>query len=114
MLKNIESTVSANQKEISLKECRRFLIGIVQNLQGRNPILSSLVRCAFTIIDRTNMAIRSQSCIIKFDALVDRLHQHGRRTGSEGDGAKSDFRDFLQNVVRSSKDEFTLYDFSTT
>lgn len=113
MLKNIESTASANQKEISLKECRRFLIGIVQKCQGRNPILSSLVRCA-SAIDPTNMAIRSQSCIIKFDALVDRLHQHGRRTGSEGDGAKSDLRDFLQNVVRSNKGEFTLYDFSTT
>lgn len=36
--------------------------------------------------------------IIKFDSLVDRLHQHGCLAGSEGDEAKSEFRDFLQNV----------------
>ena len=36
--------------------------------------------------------------IIKFGSLVDKLHQHGYLAGSEGDEAKSEFTDFLQNV----------------
>ena len=82
-------------------------------MQERNQLLPSLVRCA-SAIDPTNMAMESQACIIKFDALVDRLHQHSCLNDSEGDEAKSDFRDFLQDVVRSKKDEFTQHDFPTT
>ena len=90
-----------------------FLIGIVQKLQERKSLLSSLVWCA-SATDPTNMAAESQACIIKFDALVDRLHRHGCLTVSERDGeAKSDFRDFLQNVVRSGKDKFTQLDWTT-
>ena len=33
--------------------------------------------------------------IIKFFALVHKLHQHDHLTGSEGNGAESEFRDFL-------------------
>lgn len=53
--------------------------------------------------------------IIKFFALVDKLHQHDRLTCSEGNGAESEFRDLDFHVVRSDKDEFIqYYDFSET
>ena len=89
------------------------MIGVVAKLQERNPLCSSLVRCA-SAINPTKMATESEACIIKFDALVDRLHQHDRLTDSQGDEAKSEFRDFMQKVVCCNKDVFLQYDFTTT
>ena len=110
MLKTVEPMISDNQKSNFQKEYKRFLIGVAEKLKERSPLGYVLIRCA-SCLDPMKMADDPESCITKFGFIVDKLHEHERLTGSEGDEAKSEYREFLSNVVRRNKDEFNEFDY---
>ena len=113
MLKTVEPMITDNQKSNFQKEHKCFLIGVVEKLVERSPLGYSLIRCG-SCLDPMKMADAPESCIIKFGFIVDKLHELDRLTGSEGDEAKSEYREFLSNAVRRNKEEFNEFDYHTT
>ena len=81
-------------------------------MQERSPLKHSIVRNA-AAYDPVQMATEPRSASLMFGGFVDTLFDHDRLTSSEADDAKSQFDEFLDNVVVANKDSFTSFDFKS-
>ena len=110
MLRVVEPKIGTNEKSNFQKEYKRFLVAICNKLQERSPLRYPIIRYA-SCLNPMKMADQPKVCVTKFCLIVDMLHEHNRITGSEGNDAKSEFSEFLKNVVHRNKDEFEEFDY---
>ena len=53
------------------------------------------------------------ACLLKFGGLVDILYEHKRLSLNDAEDAKSQYEEFMSNVVRPNGDEFAKFDFAS-
>ena len=53
-----------------------------------------------------------ESCILKFEKLVDKLFERNWITAQQVDGAKVEFEDFINSIVKQHQDKFAQYNFN--
>ena len=105
--------LNSQQKDIFLKEYRRFLIGMTVKLQERSPLNFAVVRAAASL-DPVKMVSHEDECVLLFGNLVDILFEHKRLTSFEGDEAKDQYKDFMAVVVHGHADVFRTFNHKTT
>ena len=86
MLKKIK--LICDQKNTFCKEYRNFLIGIVEKMQERSPLHSSVARNAASF-NPVLMVKEPQSAALMFGGLVDVLFEHHRLSDNEADNVKA-------------------------
>lgn len=93
------------------KECVILLVKMIEKLQERSPMKYQIVRCMTSLVPK-NLVSNEEECVLKFGKMVDKMFAKKHLSAKEADEAKCQCDDFLADIVRIHKDEFTSFHIS--
>ena len=87
-------SVDKAAKENFCRDCVTFLLRMVQKLQEKSPLKYQIV-CYLNCFVPKAMIENKEECVVKFDKIVELMHEKGHLSAKEGDDAKYQFDDFI-------------------
>ena len=101
-----------SSKKIKLiDQCVSMVKTIVLKLQERCPLKYLIVRCSSCLVPRS-IVNDSESVILQFNKVVDKLFKHQQLKNKEADEAKLQFEEFVTNYVPQHSDKFNSFNVS--
>ena len=79
---------------------------MVQKLQEKSSLKYQIVRCLNCFVSKA-MIENEQECVVKFDKVVELMHEKGHLSAKEGDDAKYQFDDFIDNIAQKNFELFS-------
>ena len=94
-------SVDKAAKENFRRDCVTFLLKMVQKLQEKSPLKYQIVRCLNCFVPKA-MSENKEERVVKFDETVDLMHEKEHLSAKEGDDAKYQFDDFIDNIAQKN------------
>ena len=77
---------------------------MISKCQERSPLKYQIV-CCMPCIAPTNLINKKDECNLEFSKIVEKLYQRKLLPSKEADDSKLQFKEFIDNVVKSSLDQ---------
>ena len=103
--------ISSSKKIKLIDQCVSMVKIIVLKLQERSPLKYLIVRCSSCLVPRS-IVNDSESVILQFNKVVDKLFKHQQLKNKEADEAKLQFEEFVTNYVPQHSDKFNSFNVS--
>ena len=103
--------ISSSKKIRLTGHCVSMLKTIVLKLQERSPLKYLIVRCSSCLVPRS-IVNESESIILQFIKVVDKLFKHQQLNNREADEAKLQFDEFVTNYAPQHSDKFNSFNVS--
>ena len=78
---------------------------MISKCQERSPLKYQIVHC-MPCIAPINLINKKDECNSEFSKIVEKLYQRKLLPSKEVDDSKLQFKEFIDNVVKSSLDQF--------
>ena len=102
-------SVDKAAKENFRRDCVTFLLRIVQKLQEKSPLKYQIVRCLNCFVPKA-MIENKEECVIRFNKIVELMHEKGHWSAKEGEDAKYQFDDLIDNMAQKNFELFSGFD----
>ena len=106
MLSTLE--IISSKKLNLIDHCVSMVKTILLKLQERCPLKYLIVCCSSCLVPRS-IVNESESIILRFNKVLDKLFKHQQLNNKEADEAKLQFEEFVMNYVLQHSDKFNSF-----